>query len=806
MKATYEEEIASPSKVIDEYTEDNVTVLDAAKEVFHDPKSQVKGYFVSLFPIFQWIYRYNLTWLVADLTAGITVGVVVVPQSMSYAQIAGLPVQFGLYSSFVGVIVYCLFATSKDVTIGPVAVMSMEVYKVVNKVIEKGHGQYTQDDAPLIATWLALFCGAITAGIGLLRLGFLLDYLSMPAILGFMSGSAFTIVAGQVPTLMGINKLFNTRAESYLVVINTLKHLGSSNLNAAFGLVCLFLLYFFKYLFEFLAKRDPRRKKLYFYLSTLRNAVIIIFSTLISWAICHKHKAKGKFPISIVKTVPRGLQNVGVHPLRGNMASDMASELPIATVILLLEHISIAKSFGRINDYRIDANQELIAIGVTNLIGHFFEAYPATGSFSRSALKSKCGVRTPLAGIFTGIVVLIAIYALTDAFFYISNASLAAVIIHAVVDLISSWRSTWKMWLISPVECVIFLVDIILCVFVSIEAGVYFAVAASLVWLLLRVSFPSGQMLGRVEYIRVNNPVISSPETDSITGKSPATSDDGHSLDKKNADILEDSLEGSLTDSELSPARSLDIVEVGTTSRSITKVASRNSAQPAHQFGAKWVPLNRKAMNKDIIVVPPPPGVFVFRPTESLTYPNASRQMDTLTDYVRKYTRRDIDYSKPVKLGDRPWNDHGPRHRKFDPDAIDTRPILRAVVFDLSCTPHIDLTAVNIIFDVYNELTKYANREIEFHFAGILSPWARRALVNCGFGGIKGRQAPAVHQVALARGIRGSGLAEVKSAAPPSDDVEAQKADISIEESTPEYLPLTATNAGFFHFDIPDLS
>ncbi|PRT56520.1 Sulfate permease 2 [Wickerhamiella sorbophila] len=796
MRATYEEEFEEPPRVIDEYTEETVTVVDAARDAFKDPWIKVKEYVLSLFPIVQWIYRYNYTWLVADLTAGLTVGVVVVPQSMSYAQIAGLPVQYGLYSSFVGVILYCIFATSKDVTIGPVAVMSAEVYRVVHRVIEKSNGKYTTDDAPLIATGLALLCGGITAGIGLLRLGFLLDYLSMPAILGFISGSAFTIVVGQVPNLMGINKLFNTRAASYEVVINSFKHLGSSNLNCAFGLVCLFLLYFFKYLFEFLAKRDPRRKKVYFYLSTLRTATIIIFSTVISWAVCHPHKKSGKFPISIVKDVPRGLQDVGIHSLSADMASDMASELPIATVILLLEHISIAKSFGRINDYRINPNQELIAIGVTNLVGHFFSAYPATGSFSRTALKSKCGVRTPLAGIFTGIVVLIAIYALTEAFFYISNAALAAVIIHAVIDLISSWRNTWKIWLISPIECVIFLGDILLCVFVSIEAGVYFAAAASLVWLLLRVSFPSGQFLGRVQYIRVNNPTIANTEV--LDGKS----EDGDSVDKKVAECRQNSVESGFSDSDIEPVcSSLQIAELHTNYNGPQKAAGE-VPQPVHQFGSKWVPLNRKAINKDIIVIPPPPGVFVFRPTESLTYPNASRQMDTLTEYIRKQTRRDIDLSKPVKLGDRPWNDHGPRHRKFDPNFVDTRPILRAVVFDLSATPHIDLTAVNIILDVYNELTKYANRDIEFHFAGILSPWARRALVNCGFGGIKGRQAPAVHQVALARGIRGSGLSEVTSEAPDSSDIEAQKGTIN----EPEYLPLTATNAGFFHFDIPDLS
>lgn len=163
-----------------------------------------------------------------------------------------------------------------------------------------------------------------------------------------------------------------------------------------------------------------------------------------------------KPPIKTIGEVPRGLRNVGPMTIPDGIIGAMASEIPVSTVILLLEHIAIAKSFGRINDYKVVPDQEVIAIGVTNLVGTFFNAYPATGSFSRSALKAKCGVKTPLAGIFTGAVVLLALYALTSAFYYIPKATLCAVIIHAVSDLLASYKVTWSFYKMSPIDCGIF--------------------------------------------------------------------------------------------------------------------------------------------------------------------------------------------------------------------------------------------------------------------------------------------------------------------------------------------------------------
>lgn len=155
-------------------------------------------------------------------------------------------------------------------------------------------------------------------------------------------------------------------------------------------------------------------------------------------------------------------------------------------------------AFGRLNGYKIDPNQELVAIGVTNTVGTVFGAYPATGSFSRTALKSKCGVRTPAAGWVTGIVVIVALYGLTDAFYYIPNAGLSAIIIHAVADLVTPPAQVYAFWRISPFEFGIWAVGVLVSVFATIEYGIYATIGLSILLLLIRVAHPGGHFLGKV--------------------------------------------------------------------------------------------------------------------------------------------------------------------------------------------------------------------------------------------------------------------------------------------------------------------
>ncbi|KAG7446123.1 sulfate permease [Guyanagaster necrorhizus] len=642
------------------YPEEIVPVVSSKDYVLQytqDPGKRVVDYLVGLFPIFGWITRYNLGWLTGDVIAGLTVGMVIVPQSMSYAQIATLDPEYGLYSSFVGVLIYCFFATSKDVSIGPVAVMSLTVSQIISYIDKKHPSEW---GGPQIATTVAFIAGFIVLGIGLLRLGWIVDFIPAPAVSGFMTGSAINIIAGQVPGLMGITG-FNTRAATYEVIINTLKGLPNTKLDAAWGLTGLVALYAIRIICDQLTKRFPRRGRLFFFISVFRNAFVILILTIAAWLYTrHRRSKSGSYPIKILKTVPSGLRHVGQPNIDPKLVSALAAKLPVAVIILLLEHIAIAKSFGRVNGYKINPNQELIAIGVTNTVGSCFGAYPATGSFSRSALKSKSGVRTPAAGIITAVVVIVALYGLTPAFYWIPTAGLSAVIIHAVADLVASPRQVYSYWRVSPLEFVIWVAAVLVTIFSSIENGIYVSICTSLALLLIRIAHPRGYFLGKV-----------------------TLNDDS---DKHRQEV--------------------------------------------------FVPLTKDGItNSDVQVTPPSPGVIVYRFEESFLYPNSSQLNSTLVDYVKKNTRRGKDMST-VKLSDRAWNDPGPKRGDHDAaaEANANLPTLRAVVLDFSVISQIDTTAVQALIDTRNEIERWTDHPVEFHFATILSPWIRRALIAGGFG------------------------------------------------------------------------
>jgi sodium-independent sulfate anion transporter 11 len=221
---------------------------------------------------------------------------------MAYAKLAQLDVEFGLYSSFMGVLLYWFFATSKDITIGPVAVLSTVTGNVVLRAEDSG----VDASRDIIASSLAIIAGSIVLFFGLARLGWIVELISLPAISAFMTGSAISIAAGQVPTMMGISG-FSTREATYKVIINTLKHLGTTNLNASFGLTALFLLYAIRWTCGFLARRYPTKAKMFFFLNTLRTVFVILLYVLISYLVNRGHRANGTKPkISTLGNVPRG--------------------------------------------------------------------------------------------------------------------------------------------------------------------------------------------------------------------------------------------------------------------------------------------------------------------------------------------------------------------------------------------------------------------------------------------------------------------------------------------------------------------
>ncbi|KAB8272359.1 sulfate transporter family-domain-containing protein [Aspergillus minisclerotigenes] len=637
---------------------------------------QVGRYFYNLFPFLSWITRYNLQWLLGDMIAGVTVGAVVVPQGMAYAKLANLPVEYGLYSSFMGVLIYWFFATSKDITIGPVAVMST----LTGKIVAEAQTKLPDVEGHVIASCLAIICGAVVCAMGLLRLGFIVDFIPLPAISAFMTGSAINICSGQVKDMLGETADFSTKDSTYLVIINTLKYLPSAKIDAAMGVSALAMLYIIRSGCNYGAKKFPRHAKVWFFVSTLRTVFVILFYTMISAAVNLHRRSNPRF--KLLGNVPRGFQHAAVPQVNSRIISAFASELPASIIVLLIEHIAISKSFGRVNNYTIDPSQELVAIGVSNLLGPFLGGYPATGSFSRTAIKSKAGVRTPLAGVITAVVVLLAIYALPAVFFYIPKASLAGVIIHAVGDLITPPNTVYQFWRVSPLDAIIFFIGVIVTVFTTIEIGIYCTVCVSVAILLFRVAKARGQFLGRVTIHSVIGDHLVQDDGKYGSANSPnAASDDKDEL-----------------------------------SRSI------------------FLPINHTdGSNPDVEVQQPYPGIFIYRFSEGFNYPNANHYTDYLVQTIFKHTRRTnpFSYGKP---GDRPWNNPGPRRGKSEDDESHL-PLLQAVILDFSSVNNVDVTSVQNLIDVRNQLDLYASpKTVQWHFAHINNRWTKRALAAAGFG------------------------------------------------------------------------
>lgn len=393
-----------------------------------------------------------------------------------------------------------------------------QIYGTIENMPEFQSGQWTQHQ---YVVTLALFAGIVTLGLAILRLGILFNFICQPAIAGFMAGSGLTIVINQLNKIFGIPNI-NTREAPYLVFGKTLINLNHSRVDAAMGLLSLVFLYGVRWGVERLTRRYPQYARVLFYINITRNVVLIVFTTFLSWLINHfGHLTES--PFQILGAIPPGFQMMGVPKIDNGLVSTLFSYIPSVVTLFMMEHCAIATSLGKMSDYKskytsaicsmrysrtkltlmhfhyaVNVNQELLAIGLSNVLGCFFSAYPGNGSFSRSAVTNKSGSRTPLCNIFVAVIVVLALYVFTPAFYYIPSSSLAAVIIHAVTDLIVGPKVWLKYWRLDPTELLIFAAAYIIALFTRLDVSVYVPVALSLVVQLYRTARPSYAVLGRV--------------------------------------------------------------------------------------------------------------------------------------------------------------------------------------------------------------------------------------------------------------------------------------------------------------------
>ena len=441
-------------------------------------------------PALEWGPNYKRSNLSGDLNAGITVGVMLIPQGLAYALIAGLPPIYGLYAALVPVVVYAFFGTSGQLAVGPVAMVSLLVATGVGELAPQGSPEYIS-----LAILLAFMVGVIQLGLGLLRFGFITNFLSHPVLSGFTSAAALIIGLNQLKNLTGIpiprsNSVFEILYEAGTGIgsahVPTLL-VGLGGIAIIVGL-------------RKISRRLPG------------GLIAVVIATAIT-----AFMALDDSGVAIVGTVPAGLPAPSASFLQFSALADL---LPIALAISLvgyMESIAVAKSFATKHRASIDPSQELTGLGLANLVGAFFLSYPTTGGFSRTAVNDQAGAKTPLASLFSAAIVGLTLLFLTPLFTYLPKALLAAIVMVAVFGLldIKEVRFLWKS---NRTDLALLLITFLATLLLGIEMGILIGVGMSMLSFVYQASRPHMARLGRMPGSEAYRNVERYPEVETRDG------------------------------------------------------------------------------------------------------------------------------------------------------------------------------------------------------------------------------------------------------------------------------------------------
>ena len=424
-----------------------------------------------LFPILSWLPNYKKAFIAGDLSAGFTVGVMLIPQSMAYAMIAGLPPVYGLYAALMPQLIYALMGTSPQLNVGPVAMDSLLVAAGLDALSISGIDTYIA-----MAIVLALFVGCIQVVLGVLKMGFLVNFLSTPVISGFTSAAALIIGCSQLGHLLGIEVGRNSKIQHILTAIA--KEFNQLNVYAlSVGVIAIILILILRKI----SKRIP---------AALMVVVLGILAVII-----FKLDAKG---VEIVAEIPKGLPTFTLPELDFLMLKDLFPIALTLALIAFMEAMSVAKVMENKHKNPLKPNQELIALGTANIAGAFFKSYPTTGSFTRTAINDLSGAKTGLASLVSAIIVALTLLFLTPLFYYLPSAVLAAIILVAVFGLVDV-QYPLQLLKTRKDEFILLNVTFLLTLFVGITEGILFGTLLALLLMVYRTSKPHVAILGRIK-------------------------------------------------------------------------------------------------------------------------------------------------------------------------------------------------------------------------------------------------------------------------------------------------------------------
>ncbi len=440
-------------------------------------------------PILSWLPSYRPSWLRFDLIAGLTVWAVVVPEAVAYAQLAGVPAQVGLFAAPFLLLGYALFGTSRQLMVGATSASAVMMAGTVAALA----GSDPKKNAALMIG-LTLTIGIIVLLLGIARLGFIKNFLAGSVLTGFIFGLALVIIVGQLPKLLGLPHVEGDFFQKLWQVISSL---GSTNgWTLLIGVLSLALLFGL----ERFLPRVPA------------SLVAVVFGILVVGLF-----GLNKQGVAIVGTIPAGLPTPGWPSLT---LGDYLGLLPGAfgvVLVLFAEHISAAQKFATKHHYDLDANQELIALGVSNFLAGLFGGFAGGGSLSKTTVNDVARARTQVSGIVSLVLVLVTLAVLTPLFYYLPEATLGAIVLHAVWGLldVGGMHRYWRMRKTSFVLALVALLGVLV---YDILPGLLLAVVLSLALLIYRASRPQGSILGRVPGKQVYGDIGRHPENETIAG------------------------------------------------------------------------------------------------------------------------------------------------------------------------------------------------------------------------------------------------------------------------------------------------
>ena len=443
------------------------------------------GRFQRYLPIIEWGSRYNRAYLSRDLIAAIIVTVMLIPQSLAYALLAGLPPVVGLYASLLPLFAYMIFGTSRVLSVGPVAVISLMTASAAASVAAAGTPEYLTASIAL-----AMISGLMLLVMGIFRLGFLANLLSHPVVSGFITASGILIAASQLKHVLGIK----AGGENLFAIVRSLaENLPAVNFpTVAVGLsTLLFLVWSRSKLKLFLVRRGVKRQAAGI-IAKSAPAVAIILTTIVVVALDLPTKG-----VRTVGDIPVGLPDLALPEWDPVLWSKLLVGSLFIAIIGFVESISVAQTLAAKRRRRIDPDQELVALGASNVVSSLSGGFPVTGGFSRSVVNYDAGAETPAASGFTAIGMALASIFLTPFLYYLPLATLAATIMIAVLSLVDL-KKPRELWRYSKRDFAGIAATILITLMYGVETGVLAGVAISLALLVWHASRPHAAVVGRV--------------------------------------------------------------------------------------------------------------------------------------------------------------------------------------------------------------------------------------------------------------------------------------------------------------------